>query len=84
MKVLNKHQKVIYVHNATWWIFNGTLTEAKELPDTCRHKYFDGELGPLCLQSQKRPEDFMKLAPESQWEIDKRLGILDWSGEPTE
>jgi hypothetical protein len=28
-----------------------------------------------------RPNNFLKLSPERQWEIDKRLGILDWIGE---
>lgn len=31
-------------------------------------------------QSFKRPGDFFKLSPEEQWEIDKRLGLLDWKG----
>jgi len=31
-------------------------------------------------QSFKRPKNFFKLPPREQWEIDKRLGILDWDG----
>lgn len=33
-------------------------------------------------QALKRPNNFNKLSPADQWEIDKQLGILDW--EPTE
>ena len=28
-----------------------------------------------------RPRDFFTLTPQHQWEIDARLGILDWQGE---
>ena len=27
-----------------------------------------------------RPPDFDRLSAEEQWEIDKKLGILDWDG----
>lgn len=30
--------------------------------------------------SFKRPQNFFHLSPQEQWEIDKRLGILDWEG----
>ena len=29
-------------------------------------------------KSFERPPDFFKLSEEIRWEIDKRLGILDW------
>lgn len=32
-------------------------------------------------KSFKRPKNFFKLSPETQWGIDKQLGILDWMGE---
>ncbi len=32
------------------------------------------------LQALKRPQNFVKLHPEVQWDIDKSLGILDWDG----
>lgn len=32
-------------------------------------------------KSFERPKNFCKLPLETQWEIDKKLGILDWSGE---
>ena len=28
-----------------------------------------------------RPKNFFKLGGESQWRIDKELGILDWNGD---
>jgi len=28
-----------------------------------------------------RPSNYFNLSAESQWEIDKRLGILDWNGD---
>ena len=31
-------------------------------------------------QSFQRPKDYFKLSTEEQWVIDKKLGILDWSG----
>jgi len=31
-------------------------------------------------QSFKRPSDYFRLTAEHQWEIDARLGILDWDG----
>jgi len=30
-----------------------------------------------------RPADYDDLPPESQWDIDKSLGILDWNGNCT-
>ena len=34
----------------------------------------------MYYQSFKRPKNFFKLSSRKQWEIDKRLGILDWEG----
>jgi hypothetical protein len=31
-------------------------------------------------KSFQRPKNYFKLSPERQWEIDKKLGILDWIG----
>lgn len=31
-------------------------------------------------ESFKRPKNYFKLSPETQWDIDKSLGILDWEG----
>lgn len=31
-------------------------------------------------KSFERPSNFFKLTPEKQWEIDKKLDILDWVG----
>lgn len=31
-------------------------------------------------KSFQRPSNFFKLPPQKQWEIDSKLGILDWQG----
>lgn len=31
-------------------------------------------------KSFERPKNFFKLSAKERWEIDKRLGILDWNG----
>lgn len=31
-------------------------------------------------KSFQRPKNYFKLSAAEQWEIDKRLGILDWEG----
>ena len=31
--------------------------------------------------SFQRPTNYLKLTPKEQWDIDKELGILDWTGE---
>ena len=75
--------KVIYVKNGTWWIFPGSVTQAKKLPHTAKHQKFTGELGPLTLAAQRRPHNFFDLDGREQWAIDKSLGILDWDGNPS-
>lgn len=35
-------------------------------------------------QALKRPSDYWKLDSETQWGIDKKLGILDWDPTPEE
>lgn len=32
------------------------------------------------LAAQGRPENYSQATPEMQWEVDKKLGILDWDG----
>lgn len=34
----------------------------------------------MAIRSHDRPDNFKDLTPEEQWEIDKKLGILDWDG----
>lgn len=43
-------------------------------------KKHEASLGPLASQAKKRPADYLKLSAETQWAIDKSLGILDWDG----
>jgi hypothetical protein len=38
--------------------------------------------GPLATAAEGRPENWRTLSAEEQWDIDKRLGILDWDGRP--
>jgi hypothetical protein len=40
--------------------------------------------GPQYLKALERPNNFFELEMIRQWEIDKQLGILDWSGNYTE
>jgi hypothetical protein len=35
---------------------------------------------PPRVRANLRPANFLDLSPQEQWEIDKRLGILDWDG----
>lgn len=32
-------------------------------------------------KSFERPKDYFELSPTQQWEIDRKLGILDWTGD---
>jgi len=32
-------------------------------------------------KSFERPSNYFKLSSQQQWEIDSKLGILDWNGE---
>lgn len=41
-------------------------------------------LGPMAQRAKLRPTEYENLSPQTQWEIDKALGILDWSGNPNE
>lgn len=77
-------KRVIYVKQGTWWEFKGTLEEAKKLEGTFKHQEFEGEFGHQTIVSRERPMGFFRMDAESQWAIDKRLGILDWSGKPNE
>lgn len=38
--------------------------------------------GPMARAAEQRPENFKELDPQTQWDIDKALGILDWDGSP--
>jgi hypothetical protein len=32
-------------------------------------------------KSFQRPRNYFRLNPQKQWEIDRKLGILDWNGD---
>jgi hypothetical protein len=38
-------------------------------------------LGPQAEAATHRPKDYCEMSPQAQWDVDKRLGILDWDGE---
>jgi len=38
-------------------------------------------LGPHAQAATRRPANYCELSPQSQWDVDKGLGILDWDGE---
>ena len=38
--------------------------------------------GPQATAAERRPTNFGALSAQEQWDIDKRLGILDWDGSP--
>lgn len=38
-------------------------------------------LGPQAQAAARRPSDYNELSARRQWEVDKSLGILDWSGQ---
>lgn len=35
----------------------------------------------MCKLAEMRPTNYDQLSPQEQWDVDKRLGILDWDGE---
>lgn len=41
-------------------------------------------LGPQAEAATRRPPTYCELSVQSQWDVDKKLGILDWSGSPYE
>jgi hypothetical protein len=48
---------------------------------TFRPRLINGK-GPLARAAEHRPENFLKLSMQERWDIDKKLGILDWDGDP--
>lgn len=38
------------------------------------------EQGDMFDRAMKRPETYGFMSERDQWEVDKRLGILDWDG----
>lgn len=54
-----------------------------EYIDTLREKAKKAgkSLGPQAQAATRRPSNYAELSAQSQWDVDKRLGILDWDGE---
>lgn len=40
----------------------------------------DKPLSSMAERAKGRPKNFDSLSPREQWDVDKRLGILDWDG----
>ena len=40
-------------------------------------------LGLMASRARQRPADFEQLSAEDRWKVDKKLGILDWDGDPS-
>lgn len=64
----------------------GTNVNKRHLTGPDREKIMEqtDKLGPLATAALRRPEGYWGLSGAEQWDIDKRLGILDWSGDPNE
>lgn len=59
------------------WIAEGRRHKAERLK---RYMQTDRPGVRYRIRANQRPENFNSLSPAEQWEIDKRLGILDWDG----
>lgn len=57
------------------------LRKVFRLPPMGPPQLIDGK-GLLARAAERRPENFHDLDPQAQWDVDKRLGILDWDGDP--
>lgn len=74
------------------WCENGTQTmhDGKPYCEYCEKEYTpepeapvaDKKLSENFFNALKRPDNFHSLALSEQWDIDKKLGILDW--DPTD
>ena len=57
------------------------MTGPSDLPRTITATIIDGmDYRPPAVRAKMRPANYLELEPREQWEIDKRLGILDWDG----
>lgn len=67
--------------DCSWHKFDGPIEDAKKI-GLCMVREFDGTFGSQTIASMGRPGNYGKLSSNVQWDIDKNLGILDWSGNP--
>lgn len=51
--------------------------------DAINHEEEAKPTGPMAKQAEQRPNNYNELSAAEQWATDKRLGILDWDGDPT-
>lgn len=57
--------------------------KVEELLDIDEDLPQDTQAGPMAQAAARRPVNFDELTPQEKWDIDKRLGILDWDGDPS-
>jgi hypothetical protein len=73
-----------HLHNLTAPTEEKALELAQAQIPGFQHRIFHGKLGPQALKAQRRPHNFSTLSPAARWALDRRLGILDWTGQPHE
>jgi len=83
--------QIAYVKNAAWHLTQVSAKTEKLALDLARisslgarHMIYTGTLGPQATLALRRPSNYFELPGEEQWNIDKALGILDWSGDITD
>lgn len=65
-----------------WIEFCGTAEQAKKKKYDYIKDIGNASLGRQALKAQERPFNYADAGSESQWAMDKKLGILDWDGDP--
>lgn len=73
---------ILYQKGPAYWVFEGNLADAKKIPNSIMHRPWNGCLVPNAVTAQERPANYNNLDGRTQWAIDKKLGILDWDGNP--
>ncbi len=58
------------------------LSPQQKMVEAMRNKAKEAgrPLGSQAQQATRRPSNYAELSAQSQWDVDKGLGILDWSG----
>jgi hypothetical protein len=57
-----------------------TLSDKAEV---CEEVKDHPSFGPMATASLERSANYWDMSSEEQWQEDKRLGILDWDGDPS-
>lgn len=62
----------------------GVMNTIEEVRDWIKEA--DGNVpskGPMARAAERRNSAYNQMSPREQWAEDKRLGILDWDGDPS-